>query len=271
MKINSSLFNIPIINNVIEFDSADSTNTRAKEFARRGSVDGSLFLAHRQTAGKGRMGRSFSSPMDEGIYMSLLLRPDMSFSHISNITLLVAVAIIRALKKSCNITAEIKWPNDIILNEKKLAGILTEAGQDYVIIGTGINVSNTCFPESIQETATSIFLETGMEINEFALIYSIWESFSELYNKFVSLPNIEFITEEYNKALVNYGREVYIIPYNVSKDSANPYDIASDNLTAYTCCGIDKNGGLLCKDATGIITTVSSGEVSLRGTKGYSI
>lgn len=272
MKINSSLFNISIINNVIEFDSTDSTNTRAREFAKRGSVHGSLFLAHKQTDGKGRMGRHFSSPMDQGIYMSLLLRPDIDYSRISNITLLAAVAIVRALEEHFNIISEIKWPNDIVIDGKKLVGILTEAGPGYIIIGIGINVNNSGFPGTIQNTATSIFLETGKRIDEFILIKSILSSFGSLYDEFISREDIEFILDEYNSRLVNLEKVVYIIPHDISDNVDNVDNVSSvdySGLTPYTCCGIDKYGNLLCRDAAGEVTTVNSGEVSVRGAKGY--
>ncbi|MBQ8318377.1 MAG: biotin--[Lachnospiraceae bacterium] len=146
MRLNNTLFQIPIINNVLYYDTIDSTNNKAKELAKRGSVHGSLVVAKSQTAGRGRMGRSFSSADNQGLYFSLMLRPNVSMNHLSSITLVTALAVSTALDTICNINTTIKWPNDVYINNKKAVGILTEAGPDYVVIGIGINVNTKEFP-----------------------------------------------------------------------------------------------------------------------------
>lgn len=269
MMINSSLFDIPIINSVIEYDRTDSTNTKAKEFARRGSVHGTLFIAHCQTAGKGRMERSFSSPMDDGVYMSLLIRPDMSLPHIANITLVAALSITRSLKEVCGISPMIKWPNDIVIGGRKLVGILTEASSDFIVLGIGINVHNTSFPEPINATATSLYQETGRSFDNFELIKSVMSHFSILYDSFIKSDNIDFLVDEYNSLLAGMNNEVYIIPHEMSKANNNTYNVSTGNLSPYVCRGIDSSGNLLCEDVSGNIIYVNSGEVSLRGANGY--
>ena len=267
--INSTLFQIPIINSVIEYACTDSTNLKAKEVAKRGSVHGTLVIAHKQTAGKGRMGRSFDSPRDEGIYMSLLLRPKLDLSHLANITLITAIALVRTLQHKYNIAPLIKWPNDIVLNGKKLVGILTESGPDYVVIGIGVNVNNSVFPSDIKDSATSIKLETGADVDIFELIESILINFNTLYNQFISAPDIGFLVDEYNSRLASYNKDIYIIPHNISSTQDNPYVMDTSNLEPFFCKGIDANGNLICQNALGNIITVNSGEVSLRGTNGY--
>lgn len=264
MKINSSLFNIPIINSVIEYDCTDSTNERAKVAAKRGSVHGTLFVAHRQISGKGRLGRTFDSEKDQGLYFSLLLRPHVNPKHLSNITLLTAVAITRALKRTCQVNPLIKWPNDILLNHKKLAGILTEAGSDYVIIGIGLNTRKKCFSPDLADTATSLFLETSSPPDDFTLLYNILQDFGSLFDDFVTMPDFGFLSEEYNQNLASLNNLVYLIPHETSCNSSNPYEINTCNLTPFFCKGIDKNGFLLCEDSEHQIFTVNSGEISLR-------
>lgn len=270
MKINSSLFNIPIINSVIEYDCTDSTNERAKAAAKRGSVHGTLFVAHRQISGKGRLGRTFDSEKDQGLYFSLLLRPRVNPEHLSNITLLAAVAITRALKRTCQVNPLIKWPNDILLNHKKLAGILTEAGNDYVIIGIGLNTRKKCFSPDLADTATSLFLEKSSPLDDFSLLYNILQDFSSLFEEFVTMPDFGFLSEEYNQSLVSLNNWVYLIPHEMSCNISNPYEINTCNLTPFFCKGIDKNGFLLCEDSEHKILTVNSGEVSLRNKRANS-
>ncbi len=269
MKINHSLFNIPIINSVIEFDCTDSTNLKAKEFAKRGSVHGTLFVAHEQTKGRGRMDRHFISPKDDGIYMSVLLRPPIELSKMANITLVTALAISRAIRDICHLSPQIKWPNDILINGKKIAGILTESGKDYVIIGTGINVHNQKFDSDIKNTATSINLETGTHIDSFQLLYCILENFNSLYYEFINEPDLSFMQKEYNSLLVNMEQEIFIIPHHLSQNNSNPYTISTEGLPSHICKGIDSNGNLLCMNSDEKIISVNSGEVSLRGIHGY--
>ncbi|MBQ8413351.1 MAG: biotin--[Lachnospiraceae bacterium] len=267
MKINNSLFNIPIVNNIIQYDSTDSTNTKAKEFALRGSVDGTLIIAHHQTKGRGRLGRSFESPKNEGIYMSLLLRPTLPLVRYANITLITAVAVARAIEKVCHIKPSIKWPNDILVNGKKLVGILTESGSDYVIIGIGINLFNQNFPEPIAQTATSILMESQELPDEFSIIEAILMEFNELYDKFKVQDDLSFILKEYNKLLAHFNKEVYLIPHHMSSTDSNPYTFDASQLTPYVCLGINSKGELICKDDKNTLSAINSGEISLRYTK----
>ncbi len=270
MKLNSSYFKIPIIHNVLIYDTISSTNDKAKELAKRGSVDGTLVIGRTQTAGKGRMGRSFSSPKDEGIYMSLMLRPDIDIKKRASLTLVTALAVVNAINELCHITPQIKWPNDIVIDGKKIVGILTEAGSDYVVIGIGINVNNQTFPDTISSTATSVYKETNTFLDNAKLIYTILTKFSDLYNQYLICGDLSFMVSSYNKMLANFNQEVYLIPHNSSSICENPYLISTDNLDSYLCMGIDNAGNLICRDKHGEISHINSGEISLRGIHGYS-
>ena len=129
------------------FEELDSTNSYLKEMAAKGAQEGTIIIANRQSAGRGRLGRSFFSPEEKGIYMSILLRPDISLERAVLITSMAAVAVAEAIEQVSGIQTKIKWVNDIFLNKKKVCGILTEAGIDaetgtleYAVLGIGVNV-----------------------------------------------------------------------------------------------------------------------------------
>lgn len=152
------------------FESVDSTNNRLREMAFSEAVDGQIIIANEQTNGRGRRGRNFISPKDDGIYLSMLFRPDSQPSDMPAITAWTAVAVNNAIESVCGIRPGIKWVNDLILNQKKLCGILTEmsieteSGQvQYVIIGIGLNVNEdaSAFPATLRGIATSLSIETG--------------------------------------------------------------------------------------------------------------
>lgn len=264
MKLDSSLFSISFINNVMYYDTISSTNDKAKELAKRGSVHGSLVVAKSQTAGKGRLGRSFDSKNNDGLYFSLMLRPNVAPNHLSGITLVAALAVSKALDKRCQVTTSIKWPNDIYLNSKKIAGILTEAGPDYVVIGIGINVNTKAFYGDIADTATSLYIETGRNYTKEIILHEILRQFNNLYNQFVENDNISFLVVDYNNRLGSLNKEVYIIPQKLSLDTANPAMIDTSGISPVVCLGIDRDGNLVCRDEDNKLHYVNSGEVSLR-------
>lgn len=264
MNLNSSLFNIPLVNNVLYYDTIDSTNNKAKELAKRGSVHGSLVVAKSQTSGKGRLGRSFDSLSDDGLYFSLMLRPRVNPNHLSGITLVAALAVSKSIDKISGTKTSIKWPNDIYLGQKKLAGILTEAGSDYVALGIGINVNTSSFNDELLHTATSLYLETTTIFQKEDLLEHILYEFSALYDQFIKSDTLSFMTEDYNRRLGCLNKEVYIIPQNRSLQSNNPSLIDVSDLSPMTCNGINSEGALICYDEQNKIRYINSGEVSLR-------
>ena len=241
------------------FDSIDSTNTKATELAEEGHPSGTLVVADRQTAGKGRRGRSWESPTGIGIFMTLMLKPEINPNNASMLTLVAAMATTRAIRRVTGVPAMIKWPNDIVMNGKKVCGILTEmsAQFDYInhiVIGIGINVHNEDFPEEIAKTASSLYLESGQHIHRASLIEAFLEEFEDVYAEYLKTEDMEGLQKEYDAMLVNRGRQVRVL------DPKEPFEGKA--------MGITKKGELVV-DTWESRKLVSSGEVSVRGSYGY--
>ena len=241
------------------FETIDSTNKKAKELAVEGANHGTLVTADAQQAGIGRRGRSWSSEKGTGIYMSMLLRPRIATDKASMLTLVAALAVESAIAELLQCQPMIKWPNDIVLNKKKICGILTELALngteiDYVVIGIGINANNKEFPEEIVQTASSLFLELNEEIDIELLITEVWNRFAVYYEQFLETEDLTILREEYEKALVNKEEKVKVL------DPLGEYIGVAKGIT---------NTGELIVDTDGEIRYVSSGEVSVRGIYGY--
>lgn len=241
------------------YDVTDSTNIRAKELAEEGHPGGTLVVADRQEAGRGRRGRSWDSPPGTGIFMTLLLKPEMNPNHASMLTLVAAMAVARAISKCAGTEALIKWPNDIVIGGKKICGILTEMSAQFdfinhIVIGIGINVHNEHFPEEIAETAGSILLQTGKRIRRAELIEQILEQFEHYYAIFMETEDLSGLVKEYNSILVNMNKSVRVL------DPKEPFEGKA--------MGITKKGELIV-DTWESRKMVSSGEVSVRGLYGY--
>lgn len=248
-----------IVNKVIYFDETDSTNTRAKLFGEEGMADGTLVVADCQNKGKGRRGRSFSSPRGQSVYMTFLLRPDISPVKASMITILSAMAVRSALSAVCGIDSFIKWPNDVVADGKKICGILTEMSAEltkvnYVVVGIGINVNNEKMPKDIENVAISARMLTGRAQRRSLIIGSVCKWFGVYYHRFINTLDLSLIKEEYNQYLINYNKEVEIVRDNESYRAKS--------------LGIDDEGRLLV-ERDGKTETVLSGEVSVRGVYGY--
>lgn len=242
------------------FDRTDSTNIQARLAGEAGASNGTLAVAEIQDGGRGRRGRNWISPAGVGVWMSLLLRPEISPVSASMLTLVMALAAQKGIKEATGIESQIKWPNDLVLNKKKICGILTEMGTEfmeikYVVIGTGINVNQEEFPEELRKTATSLYLETGKKYHRSRIIERILEALEEYYGIFVKTEDMSALLEEYNEKLVNQGQEVCVL------DPKGEY--------RGLCQGITKTGGLLVELSDGTVTEVISGEVSVRGVYGY--
>lgn len=245
--------------NVLFYDVIDSTNLETKRKALEGAGHGTLIIADAQSAGRGRLGRNWSSPPGMGIWMSLLLRPSFAPFMAPKLTLLGAMAVVDALE-SIGIECSIKWPNDIVIGGKKVCGILTEMGTDgdsiaYVVLGIGINVYNTSFPEDIDRVATSIWKEfPKVDVNRERLIKDIVNRFKYYYDTFIIEGNLLFLREAYNKHLAHRNTDVFIIE--------------NDKKRQGKCLGIDEQGALMVEFEHGIETVVA-GEISVRGIYGY--
>jgi BirA family biotin operon repressor/biotin-[acetyl-CoA-carboxylase] ligase len=169
------------------FDELESTQTEAHRLVANGSGHGTLVIAERQTSGRGRMGRPWHSPAGLGIWMSLVITPQLTLPFAPQITLLTAVALCRTIRKNYQVDIGIKWPNDLLIKGRKLSGILVESsGEDerirYMVIGVGIgcNMETEDYPEELREIATSLCIETGVRIDRTELIASFLPQFEEL-------------------------------------------------------------------------------------------
>ena len=239
------------------FEELDSTNRYLKELAVQGAPEGTVIIANRQSAGRGRLGRTFFSPGEKGIYMSILLRPDISLERAVLITSMAAVAVARAIEHVGGIEAKIKWVNDIFLNRKKVCGILTEAGinaekgiLEYAVLGIGVNVGEMEFPEELKEIATSVSNECGVPVSKDALIDAI---LLELENWYPTLFDGNFL-EESRKRSILLGKEILVIDETVPEGS-------------YPAKAVDINElGNLLIERNGSRMVLNSGEVSIRFT-----
>lgn len=240
------------------FEEIDSTNKKARELGQEGAPHGTLVTADAQSSGIGRRGRSWSSEKNTGVYMSMLLRPEIEADKASMLTLVAAMAVEKVLL-DLPVDVKIKWPNDIVLNKKKICGILTELSLkgtdiDFVVLGIGINVNNKKFPEEIKETASSLSLEMGQDIDREMLITEVWKQFQVYYEQFLQTKDLSIFREEYERVLINKKEEVKVL------DPLGEYVGIAKGIT---------NTGELIVDTEEELRWVSSGEVSVRGIYGY--
>ena len=241
------------------FDSIESTNTSAKELALRGAVQGTTLIADHQTGGRGRRGRSFHSPAGSGIYMSVILRPNLPPSELMHLTCAAAVALCDAVEKSCGFRPGIKWTNDLVYGQRKLAGILTELGfnaqgnVDWVIVGIGINCTQeeSQFPEEIRDMAGSLASVSGRSIDRAKVAAAMMDALFCM-----DLTRKEEILDQYRKDCITLGREISVVR-------------ADGNVHHGTALDIDIQGALIVQLADGTTEVVNSGEVSIRGMYGY--
>lgn len=246
------------LTNVVFYESTDSTNVQAKRLAEEGAENKLVVVAETQTAGRGRKGRDWSSPPGKNLYFSLMLRPDFAPDKASMLTIVMAVAVKRAINDVACV--QIKWPNDIVADGKKLAGILTEMHMDAgaikdVVIGVGINVKNQDFPEDISRTATSLEAVFGKQIARADLLEKILYHFDEAYKCFLLTYDLSGLLAEYNACLANKNREVRVL------DPAGEFGGVAK--------GINEKGELLVQTKEGNMVAVYAGEVSVRGIYGY--
>ena len=245
---------------LVVFSETDSTNDQAKKLAEEGAGQGLLVVSDSQTAGKGRRGRSWESRVGEGIFMTLLLKPDIAPGNASMLTLVMALAVRAGIRQVTGIDTQIKWPNDVVLNGKKLVGILTEMSAqmnfiEYLVTGIGINANLREFPEELEDKATSLQKEIGHKVNRSALIAECMEKIEENYEIFVKTQDLSGLMAAYQEALVNQDQQVRVL------EPGHEYTGVAR--------GINAMGELLVEKEDGTITEVYAGEVSVRGLYGY--
>lgn len=237
-----------------------STNLDAKALAEKGEAAGAVVVADMQTAGRGRRGRGWVSPSGKDIYMSLMLRPQCRPEKASALTLVMAVSVLEAVREVVTQTCSIKWPNDIVVNNKKVCGILTEMSTEidyinHVVVGAGINVNQEEFPEEIRTLAGSLCVELGRKVCRAELTAEILGELEALYEIFLLTEDLSALYQKYNERCVNCGHEIRVL------EPGNEYTGTTD--------GISETGELIVRKTDGSVVRVYAGEVSVRGLYGY--
>ena len=240
------------------FDNISSTNEVAKQLAKENAPLGKLVLAGHQSAGRGRLGRSFSSPAGKGIYLSLILRPNCPPEKLMHLTCAVAVAACDAVEEVTGVRPGVKWINDLILGKKKLGGILTELTIEQgivhsAVIGIGINCTQKQqdFPEEIQDIAISLESFTGKTVKLPQLAAAL---IRHLYKMNCHLFSNDFLSA-YRADCITIGQEICVV--------------SGGDISYGKAVDLDKQGGLVVACSDGTFKTVNSGEVSIRGMYGY--
>lgn len=237
---------------ILRFDSLDSTNTEALKQAKLGADEGLCVVARQQTAGRGRHGRTWVSPKDAGLYFSIVLRPQLEAKYLTLITLMAGVAVHDTLSE-IGLEPDIKWVNDILVNDKKICGILAETSETpkglAVIVGIGINLTSANFPDELAETATSIEAETDHSIGPSGTLEEPLVRFlGSFYTILTSEQGPATILKEWQR------RSTYFSGKNVQ------VRLADDTITGVTD-GLEPNGALRIRMPDGGVTIVQGGDV----------
>lgn len=232
-----------------------STNETAKRLAESGATEGTIVISEKQTRGRGRLGRSWHSPSGQGLYFSLVLRPELDFSRFPALSMVAALSVCRSLEGYGDLRAQVKWPNDCLLNGKKVAGILVELSAEldkvcYAILGVGINVNNDSsdFPPRLKAKATSLAIELGQEVDRADLLRKVLHNFEKSYNNFQRY-GLRSIAPELIKRSAILGKKITVR--------------AGHKRFFGEAMGFDNKGALRLKTKEGV-KILSAGEVSLR-------
>jgi len=241
------------------FDSIDSTNIEALRQAKAGALEGLCIIAREQTRGRGRLDRSWQSPKDAGLYMSLVLRPKFEMNAWPLITLMAALAVYDAVMKTCDLRADIKWPNDLCVDDQKLCGILAETVETALgtaaVVGIGINLSSEIVP-LVPAEATSVESVTGRRPDSELVLHGLLKSIAERYDLLHSAAGCEHIIREWcAHSSYAMGRRVRVT--------------LSDEAFEGTTRGLESDGALRVETAEGRMKIVRAGDVTaVRSTNG---
>ena len=262
VEIQNHLGDHPWAGCVTVVDSVDSTNNLAKQLAGAGAPEGTCVLAECQTGGRGRRGRSFASPGGMGVYLSIILRPDVRPDALMHLSACVAEAGAEAVEEQTGLHAGIKWVNDLVAGGKKLSGILTELSVElesgrtqYAVVGIGINCCQreSDFPPEIADIATSIAIQTGNEPDRNALAAALIRAISRLSGELIEGRSSWM--ERYRARCITLGKPVKVLWPDGAREAF--------------AVGLNDYAALEVEYADGTRATVSSGEVSVRGMYGY--
>lgn len=235
------------------YPEVDSTNVTAMDLAQQDAPEGTVVLAEQQLRGRGRGDRSWHSPPGVGIYCSIVLRPELSPAETMLLTLMTAVAIARAMALETNLSPRIKWPNDILINDKKVVGILSESkvgatGVEHAIIGFGINVNHTRadLPQELLLAASSLSIELGEPVDRSKLITKILAEVEYLYEG-LQQGDVAIILEEWRRFSATLGRHVRITQRG--------------ELTEGIAVDVTEEGALLVRVEQNSLITVHAGDI----------
>ena len=237
---------------ILRFDSIDSTNLEAMRQAKAGAPEGLCIVAREQTRGRGRMDRSWHSPKDAGLYLSIVLRPQFEIARWPLINLAAALAVHDAIFRTCDLKVDIKWPNDIHMNDRKLCGILaetveTQTGQ-AAIVGIGINLNDQSFPAELKPQATSIQRAAAKVVDRDLLTKNLLEAFAERYEMLHTRGSEQTIREWCANSSYAFGRLVRV-------------SLGDEDFVGITR-GLENDGALRIETADGRITVVRAGDVT---------
>lgn len=242
------------------YPTIDSTNTQAKKMASAGAPHGAVLIAGHQTGGRGRMGRSFQSPEGLGVYLSVILRPNCPPEQLLHLTCAAGVAMLEAVEKASGIRPGLKWINDLVIDTKKLGGILVEMSVDkgmvdYAVVGIGINCLQKPedFHPLIRDMATSLSLESGKALLPEQLAATMVDALHKM--SLTLFTDKARIMETYKSNCITLGKEIQVL--------------RCDSVRSGIAMDLDADGGLCVQYPDGTQETVSSGEVSVRGMYGY--
>lgn len=239
---------------ILRFDTVASTNDVARDMAASGAPEGTCVLAREQTAGRGRQGRTWASPPGEGLYLSVILRPTIRVAESAVLTLAAAVAVAETLKLDFEVTADIKWPNDVMASGRKICGILVESAIEgdrlqYAVMGIGLNVAQREFPDEVSAVATSLLIETGRSLAPDDVLNPLLKRLTRWYEITVTQPSTVLARWE---ELSSYARGCAV--------RVESSDWSIEGVTR----GLTSTGALRVELVNGEIREIFSGEVSLR-------
>jgi BirA family biotin operon repressor/biotin-[acetyl-CoA-carboxylase] ligase len=240
-------------NNIVyRYDSVTSTNDVARELADSGAGEGTTVVAEEQTSGRGRLGRTWLSTKNDGLYHSIILRPDISPSDAPVLTLVIAVALAELIQEQYHLPVDIKWPNDILIGDCKLAGILAEIeiATDrlaYVIAGVGVNINQSSFPPEMALYATSLKLETGQTIDLDDFRQKLYVKLDAWYDTFLTQDATEITRRWAELSSYAEGKSVNVI--------------TGDRTISGATRGLTPAGALIVETSDGIRETILSGDV----------
>lgn len=252
VEIQSALTTRIIGKKVFFYPSIDSTNVKAFELARNGEPEGTAVVADSQSKGKGRIGRRWESPSGVNVYTSIILRPDVSPQAAQNLTFLSAVAVAEAVESVCPGRPTVKWPNDILIDSRKVAGILLEMDSEadrinFVIAGIGVNVNmkERMLPDAVRSIATSLAEKSGQEVDRIGFVSTLYASIEKWY-RIYSMEGFGPILTAWKGYFDAEGKPIKVSSFN--------------RTVTGICAGVDESGALLVRNPAGAIVRIISGD-----------